>query len=132
MDVDDGRVISNFINQAIREEPLTVYGDGSQTRSFCYIDDLIDAIECVLQLNTLASPVNLGNSQEISLNTLIEEIEAVSGKTLKRNFSSLPPDDPLQRNPDLTFIKQLCSWEPQVTLSMGITRTFEYFRSLNT
>lgn len=131
MDANDGRVISNLLNQAIRDEPLTIYGGGTQTRSFCYIDDLLDAMDHVLNLDKLTSPINIGNSEEITINHLVDEIEKISGRTYVKNYQPLPEDDPLQRKPDLSMINQLCSWDPEISLSEGLARTFEYFRSLN-
>lgn len=130
MNADDGRVVSNFIVQALRSEPLTIYGDGSQTRSFCYVDDLIDGM--VRLMNTPAGftgPVNIGNPTEITMLELAEEVLSVSGSPSGIEYQKLPSDDPKQRQPDITLARQQLNWGPRVPLAEGLARTVEYFRT---
>ena len=131
MDPGDGRVISNFVNQALRGEDLTVYGDGKQTRSFCYVDDLIEGI--VRMMNSpdeVTGPVNLGNPGEFTMVELAEEVLKQTGSRSKLVFHELPKDDPKQRRPDITKAKELLGWEPQVALREGLAKTIEYYRGL--
>jgi dTDP-glucose 4,6-dehydratase len=123
----DGRAIPTFIAQALTGEPITVYGDGSQTRSFCYIDDLIDGIWCLMQAGTSA-PLNLGNPEEMSLLELAKRILRLTGSSSTMVFAPLPQDDPKQRRPDITRARQLLGWEPRVELEEGLRRTIEWFR----
>jgi UDP-glucuronate decarboxylase len=131
MHPNDGRVVSNFIMQALRGEDITIYGDGSQTRSFCYVDDLIDAI--ILMMNTHADftgPVNIGNPSEFTIKELAEEIIRLTGSTSKIQYKPLPQDDPKQRKPDITLAKQKLGWEPKVALQDGLKETIRYFIEL--
>jgi dTDP-glucose 4,6-dehydratase len=118
-----------FIGQAIRNEDLTVFGDGSQTRSFCYVDDLIEGIYRLL-LSDYSSPVNIGNPDEISLKDFAEEIIKLTDAKTKIIYQPLPVDDPKQRKPDITRAKQLLGWEPKVSRAEGLKKTYDYFRSL--
>jgi len=129
----DGRVVSNFIVQALRGEDITVYGDGSQTRAFCYADDLIEG--WVRLMNTgdeVTGPINIGNPMEIPVRELAERVIAQIGSRSKLVFRPLPVDDPLQRCPDITQAKQVLGWEPKVALEVGLERTIAYFDKLLT
>lgn len=131
MHPNDGRVISNFIVQALRGEPITVYGDGSQTRSFCYIDDLIDGIIRMMQApDTLTGPLNLGNPQELSIRELAEKVIDLSGSTSKIVQQPLPEDDPKQRQPDISKAREQLDWAPAIALDDGLKRTIAYFDAL--
>src|ERR671915_1438947 len=123
----DGRVVSNFIVQALRGEPLTLYGDGSQTRSFCYVDDLVEGLMRLMNADGLHDPVNLGNPGEFSIHQLAEAIADVCGAKLTLEYRPLPQDDPTQRRPDITRAQQLLGWEPTVALREGLERTVPYF-----
>ena len=131
MQVNDGRVVSNFIVQALNNKPITIYGDGSQTRSFCYVDDLIDGlIKLMNSANEVTGPVNLGNPNEF---TMIELANKVIELTFSRSeiiFEPLPQDDPKQRQPDINLAKDLLGWQPTVELSDGLTTTINYFQSI--
>ncbi|QDV17392.1 UDP-glucuronate decarboxylase [Gimesia panareensis] len=130
MDPNDGRVISNFINQALRGEPITIYGDGQQTRSFCYVDDLISGFLKMMEQEETTGPVNIGNPVE---NTMLELAEAVLqnvDSASKLAYEPLPQDDPKQRCPDITKAKTILKWEPQVSLQEGLGKTVEYYRQL--
>jgi UDP-glucuronate decarboxylase len=125
----DGRVVSNFIVQALAGEPITIYGDGSQTRSFCYVDDLIEA--CVRLMgteDTVTGPINLGNPNEYSMLQLAEEILSVTGSKSEIIFRPLPSDDPTRRQPDIRLAERLLTWAPRVRLRDGLQHTVEYFR----
>jgi len=125
---DDGRVVSNFIVQALKGENLTVYGDGSQTRSFCYVDDLIDGFVRLMNQEKTVGPVNIGNPGEFTMLELAELVlKKVGGKSKITNLP-LPADDPKQRRPDITLAKEVLGWEPKVPLEEGLNRTIEYFR----
>jgi len=126
MAVNDGRVMSNFICQALRREPVTIYGDGRQTRSFCYVSDLIDGLLGLMECD-FHEPVNLGNDAEIPMIDLVRTIEQVLGRTLSVVHEPLPPDDPARRRPDLTRARQLFGYQPKVTLEEGLQRTIAYF-----
>jgi dTDP-glucose 4,6-dehydratase len=128
MQLNDGRVVPNFIYQALRGEPLTVYGDGSQTRSFCYVSDLVDGIYRLL-LTDFHEPVNLGNPAEISIKDFAEEIRRLAGSKSEIVYQPLPADDPKQRKPDITRAKQLLGWEPKVDRIEGLQRTMAYFQA---
>ncbi|WP_343533727.1 UDP-glucuronic acid decarboxylase family protein [Pedobacter sp.] len=130
MRLNDGRVLPAFIGQALRGEDLTVFGDGSQTRSFCYVDDLIEGIYRLLQ-SDYASPVNIGNPDEITIKQFCEEIIKLTGTDQKIVYKPLPQDDPKQRRPDITKAKQLLNWEPKVNRAEGLKITYEYFKSLS-
>ena len=129
MRLNDGRALPAFIGQALRGEDLTVFGDGSQTRSFCYVDDLVDGIYRLL-MSDYAYPVNVGNPDEISLKNFAEEIIKLTGTTQKIVYKPLPVDDPKQREPDITKAKELLGWAPKVNRAEGLKITYEYFKSL--
>jgi dTDP-glucose 4,6-dehydratase len=129
MRLNDGRALPAFIGQALRGEDLTVFGDGSQTRSFCYVDDLIEGIYRLL-LSDYHLPVNIGNPNEISLKDFAEEILALTGNKVKIIYKPLPVDDPKQRQPDITKAKNILGWEPNVNRKEGLKITYEYFKSL--
>ena len=126
---DDGRVVSNFVVQALRGEPLTIYGDGSQTRSFCYVSDLVDGI--IRLMNTEAEdihlPVNIGNPGEFTMNELAEEVGKATGKQIEIKHLPLPQDDPKQRKPNIERAQKLLGWEPKVNLAEGLKKTVDYF-----
>lgn len=125
---DDGRVVSNFIVQALRGQNLTIYGDGSQTRSFCYVDDLIEGFVRLMETEGVSSPVNIGNPSEFTMLQLAELVVKKVGGNSKITFHPLPSDDPKQRCPDITLAKKLLDWEPKVPLEEGIERTIAYFK----
>ena len=126
---NDGRVVSNFIVQALRGEPLTLYGDGSQTRSFCYVDDLVEGLIAMMATPAeVTGPVNLGNPQEITVRELAERISALAGGTAPMEHRPLPQDDPARRCPDIGLARGLLGWAPQVPLEEGLRRTVAYFR----
>ncbi len=129
MRLNDGRALPAFIGQALRGEDLTVFGDGSQTRSFCYVDDLVEGIYRLL-MSDYASPVNVGNPVEISLKDFAEEVIRLTGTDTKIVYKPLPVDDPKQRRPDITKAKEILGWEPKVSRSEGLEITYEYFKSL--
>ena len=128
MRVDDGRAIPAFMSQAIRGEELTVFGDGSQTRSVCYVDDLIDGIYRLLKSDE-TDPVNIGNPDELTMLQLAEEIRTLSATKSAVVFRPLPEDDPKVRQPDITRAKTLLGWSPKVNRAEGLRKTFDYFRS---
>ena len=130
MRADDGRVVSNFIVQAIRGEDLTLYGDGSQTRSFCYVDDLIDGMMGVMEQEESVGPVNLGNPTEFTIRQLAEAVLGRIVTTSKITQEPLPADDPIQRKPDISLAQKLLSWNPSVELTAGLDRTIPYFREI--
>lgn len=129
MRLNDGRALPAFIGQALRGEDLTVFGDGSQTRSFCYVDDLIEGIYRLL-LSDYHLPVNIGNPNEISLKDFAEEVLKLTGGKVKIAYKPLPVDDPKQRKPDISKAKKILNWEPRVDRSEGLKITYDYFRSL--
>ena len=133
MAVGDGRVVSNFIVQALRGEPLTVYGDGTQTRSFCYVDDLLDAMNGLMEFDGPDAhlPVNAGSTDERSMNEIIEEIGRILGRELQVVYHPRPGDDPERRKPDCTRIQTMLNWRPRVPLADGLRNTIEYFRNLH-
>ncbi len=130
MRLNDGRVLPAFIGQALRGEDLTMFGDGSQTRSFCYVDDLVEGIYRLL-MSDYAQPVNIGNPQEITIKEFGEEIIKLTGTTQKLVSKPLPQDDPKQRKPDITKAKELLGWEPKVSRAEGLKITYDYFKSLS-
>ena len=131
MHPNDGRVVSNFIVQALTNEAITIYGDGSQTRSFCYVDDLIDGLTRLMNVEGDANrPVNLGNPTETTIRELADRVVALTGSTSEVEFRPLPADDPLQRMPDMGLAKRLLGWRPAVALEHGLERTVEYLRSV--
>ncbi len=127
----DGRVVSNFIRQAIRGESITIFGQGNHTRSFCYVDDLIDGmIKMMNGPDEFVGPVNLGNPHEFTIKQLAEMIIELTGSSSKIDFRPLPSDDPTQRQPDITLARQKLGWEPRVSVRDGLLKTIEYFRSI--
>ncbi len=129
MRLNDGRVLPAFIGQALRGEDLTVFGDGSQTRSFCYVDDLVEGIYRLL-MSDYAGPVNIGNPDEITIGQFAEEIIKLTGTDQKVIYEDLPKDDPTQRQPNITKAKEILGWEPKVSREEGLKITYEYFKSL--
>ena len=131
MHPDDGRVVSNFIVQALKGESLTIYGDGSQTRSFCYVDDLVAGLIRLMRTeDDCTGPVNLGNPDEFQIKQLAERVLALVGSRSKIIYKELPQDDPQQRRPDITLAKAQLNWQPSIALEEGLRRTVEYFRAL--
>jgi UDP-glucuronate decarboxylase len=131
MHPEDGRVVSNFIMQALRGEPITIYGDGSQTRSFCYVDDLVEGlIRLMASPPEFTGPVNLGNPAEFTIRQLAEQVLALVGGGSKLNEQPLPEDDPKQRQPDITLAQSQFGWEPKVELEEGLPRTVEFFSTI--
>lgn len=131
MHPNDGRVVSNFIVQALKGEPITVYGDGSQTRSFCYVDDMINAfIAFMATKDTVTGPFNLGNPREFSMLELAETIIRLTKTTSKIVFKPLPADDPTQRRPDISMAKENLGWEPKVNLEQGLHKTINFFKEI--
>lgn len=128
---DDGRVVSNFIMQALQGHDITIYGDGSQSRSFCYVDDLVNGLISLMNSREeLTGPVNLGNPGEFTIRELAQKVIAMTGSDSKLIFEALPMDDPTQRQPDITQAKEELAWEPGITLDEGLKPTIEYFRTL--
>jgi UDP-glucuronate decarboxylase len=131
MAIGDGRVVSNFIVQAIRGEDLTLYGDGSQTRSFCYVDDLVDGMILAMETpSDFAGPVNLGNPEEFTIRNLAETVIHMTGSRSRIVLRPLPQDDPVQRQPNITLAKEKLGWEPKVPLEEGLAKTIAYFRAV--
>ena len=131
MSADDGRVVSNFINSALEGKPLTVNGDGKQTRSFCYVDDLIDGIQKIFfKESKIYSPINLGNPTEITINEIAKKISSILDIDFKIKKQNLPKDDPLKRKPDISLAKEILNWEPKIKLSVGLSKTIDYFKSI--
>jgi dTDP-glucose 4,6-dehydratase len=129
MDPEDGRVVSNFIIQALKSEPITVYGEGKQTRSFCYVSDQIDGLLKLLD-SDVEGPVNIGNPQEFTMIELAEKILKQTGSKSKLTYKPLPPDDPTQRKPDITLANKLLGWNPKISIDDGLKPTIEYFKLL--
>jgi dTDP-glucose 4,6-dehydratase len=130
MRLNDGRVIPAFMGQALRGEDLTVFGNGFQTRSFCYVDDQVEGI-CRLLFSDYPYPVNIGNPNEITIKDFAEEIIKLTNSQQKIIYTELPVDDPLQRQPDISLAKKLLDWEPKVRRAEGMKKTFDYFKSLS-
>lgn len=130
MRLNDGRVLPAFIGQALRGEDLTIFGDGSQTRAFCYVDDLVEGIYRLL-MSDYAYPVNIGNPDEITINEFAQEIIKLTGTSQKIIFHPLPQDDPKQRQPDITKAKELLNWEPNMSREEGLKITYDYFKSFS-
>lgn len=131
MHPNDGRVISNFIIQALREEPLTIYGKGSQTRSFCYVDDMVEGLILLMRSSDdLTGPVNLGNPKEYSILEIAQKILELTGSRSKIVFEPLPQDDPERRQPDISLARQVLGWSPRVALEEGLPKTIDYFDNL--
>lgn len=127
---DDGRVVSNFILQALRNEPITIFGDGSQTRSFCFVDDLVEGLIRLMEQDEITGPVNLGNPDERSIRDFAELIVEFTGSSSEIVFKPLPQDDPVRRKPDITLAGEKLGWQPTVELTKGLKATIEYFRPL--
>jgi len=126
----DGRVVSNFVTSALRGDPLTIYGDGTQTRSFCYVDDLVDGLlQMMATPHAVTGPVNLGNPGEFTIAELADLVVELTGTSSPVERLPLPADDPVRRQPDITLAKQVLGWEPKVQLREGLLRTIDYFRS---
>jgi UDP-glucuronate decarboxylase len=131
MHPNDGRVVSNFIIQALTGEPITIYGEGNQTRSFCYVDDLIEGfIRLMGRSDSVTGPMNLGNPEEFTIRELAEQVIEITGAKSEMVFRPLPQDDPMQRCPDISFAKAELGWEPTIRLREGLTRTIDYFDRL--
>ena len=129
MSPQDGRVVSNFIVQALRGEDITIFGDGSQTRSFCYYSDLIDGFVRLMEQDKLEGPVNIGNPGEFTMLELAEKVIHLTGTQSRIVYEALPEDDPKQRQPDIELAKTELGWEPRVSLDEGLVETIDYFRS---
>ncbi len=131
MHPNDGRVVSNFIVQALKDKPITIYGDGSQTRSFCYVDDLVEGlIRLMNSKEELIGPINLGNPTEMSILKLAQKIIEITGSKTKIVHKELPMDDPKQRQPDITLAKKELNWTPTISLADGLKKTIAYFERL--
>jgi UDP-glucuronate decarboxylase len=129
MDANDGRVVSNFIVQALKNEPITIYGDGSQTRSFCYVSDLIEGLVKLFFAEKIHEPINLGNPNPVDMKELAEEVLELTGSKSRVSYMELPGDDPKQREPNITKAKDLLNWTPKVDRRAGLTSTIEYFKT---
>ena len=132
MDKDDGRVVTNFINQALNDKDITIYGDGTQTRSFQFVDDLIEAMIRVMKTdNTFHGPINLGNPNEFTIKELAEmTLDLIKDSKSKIVYEELPQDDPCKRKPDITLAKEKLGWEPKIQLREGLKKTIDYFIEL--
>lgn len=131
MHPNDGRVVSNFIVQALKGEPITIYGNGNQTRSFCYVDDLVDAIQLMMKApDAVTGPMNIGNPGEFTILELAEKVITLTASKSKLVFKPLPSDDPMQRQPDISMVKAELKWEPKIALEEGLKKTIEYFDAL--
>ena len=128
MALNDGRVVTNFISQALTNQPITVYGDGTQTRSFCYVSDLIRGLVSMMKLGQPADPVNLGNPTEVAMNDLFQKIVQMTGSSSQIQYTPLPKDDPKRRKPNIAKAKELLGWEPSVSLDTGLHNTIEYMK----
>lgn len=132
MSIEDGRVIGNFIIQALRNEDITIYGDGSHTRCFCFVADMVDALVKFMNLNDeITGPVNIGHTQEISMNELAETIIRISNSKSKIKYMPLPENDPQRRKPDTALIEKLINWKPYTSLETGLSQTINYFKEMN-
>ena len=127
---DDGRVVSNFILQALRGEPVTIFGDGSQTRSFCYVDDLVDGLIRLMEQDEIIGPVNMGNPDERTIKEIAELIIEMTGSSSEIVYRSLPQDDPIRRRPDISFARSKLNWQPKISFEEGLPNVIEYFRPL--
>ena len=130
MRTDDGRVVTNFIAQALAGRDITIYGDGIQTRSFCFVDDLVDGLVAMMECEGFEGPVNLGNPEEYTVLELAEKIIRFTGSSSKLVFCDLPSDDPTRRRPDISLAKEKLNWQPHISVDEGIARTVEFFRGL--
>ena len=128
MHPNDGRVVSNFIVQSLQNQPITIYGDGSQTRSFCYVDDLVEGLIRLMDAPNLQGPVNLGNPSEFTIHRLAELVQKIDHKETNIDYQPLPQDDPKRRRPDISMASEKLSWKPVTTLEDGLERTYAYFR----
>lgn len=128
MDSNDGRVISNFVTQALQNKKITIYGDGTQTRSFCYVDDLITGLIKFMSVKDEFGPINLGNPREFTLNELVNLLSIIFGRDLDTVYLTLPQDDPIKRKPDISRAKKLLNWEPEIQLRDGLIKTIKYFK----
>lgn len=127
---DDGRVVSNFIVQALKNEDITIYGDGSQTRSFCYVDDLIEAMMLVMEQEDTVGPINIGNPNEFTIRELADSILLKMDTSSKITEKELPADDPTQRKPDISLARNILNWEPKINLNEGLDKTIPYFKKI--
>jgi UDP-glucuronate decarboxylase len=127
---NDGRVVSNFIVQALEEKPITIYGDGHQTRSFCYVDDLVEALVKMMEQEEHIGPINIGNPNEFTIKQLAEIVLELTNSNSKLVYKDLPLDDPVRRQPDITLAKKYLQWEPKVKLKEGLIKTIEYFKKI--
>jgi len=128
---NDGRVVSNFIVQALRGEPITLYGSGNQTRAFCYVEELVDGlIRLMDSADSVTGPINLGNPAEFTIRQLAERVLALTGSKSQLELRPLPQDDPRQRKPDITLAQDILQWTPRIELDQGLAPTVEYFRQL--
>ena len=130
MQINDGRVVSNFIVQALKGENITIYGDGNQTRSFCFVDDLVDVILLMMEKENFTGPVNTGNPNEFTILTLAEKVLDIIGSKSKIIYGELPSDDPTQRQPDISLAKRELNWEPAIQLEEGLKKTIPYFENI--
>jgi len=131
MHPNDGRVVSNFIVQALQNKDITIYGDGSQTRSFCYVDDLIDGMIRMMETpDHIIGPINMGNPNEFTIKQLAEKVLELTGSRSKLIYQKLPSDDPMQRKPDISLAKQTLDWGPQINIDEGLVKTIEYFKTI--
>jgi len=131
MNQNDGRVVSNFIVQALKNQDITIYGDGNQTRSFCYVSETVDAIIRTMQTgDDFTGPVNIGNPNEFTIKALAEKIIAMTGSKSKITYHPLPQDDPIQRQPDITLAKKVLQWEPKISWDAGLEKTIDYFKAM--
>lgn len=132
MDPYDGRVVSNFITQCMNDENITIYGDGSQTRSFCYVDDMVDGLIKLMNTSDITGPINLGNPDERTIKNLAEKIKALFPKTNSEIiYENLPQDDPLQRKPDITKAREILNWEPKIDIHKGLAKTIDFFMTIS-
>jgi UDP-glucuronate decarboxylase len=130
MAADDGRVVSNFIVAALKNEPLQIYGDGSQTRSFCFVTDLVAGLIKLMEVENFTGPVNLGNPHEFTIKTLADKVLAISGSASNIVYKPLPVDDPIKRRPDINLAKTKLGWEPKIQLNEGLQKTIDYFKQI--
>lgn len=130
MQHNDGRVVTNFVWQALHHEPITLYGDGSQTRSFCYVDDLVSGLISMMEQNDTTGPINLGNPSEFTIRELAEQVISITGSRSILNYHPLPEDDPTQRKPDIERARTQLGWNPSISLEEGLPKTIEYFKTL--
>jgi UDP-glucuronate decarboxylase len=127
---EDGRVVPNFINQALKGKSMSVYGDGSQTRSFCYIDDMIDGLIALMKIENFTGPVNIGNPEEFTIKEFAQKIIKLTGSKSKIVYKNLPLDDPARRRPDISLAKKKLKWQPKISTDEGLKKTIEYFKKI--